>query len=98
MKLFSLENDFQTASAEQKKSTIVRDSFDLLVAFLRGKYSVDELKAAVGQLDELGVLSSQEILGLMKQKAYKEGCETSVGKGPTDLKALWDRVAIIENL
>lgn len=98
MKLYSLETDFATASNEQKTSTIKRDAFDLLIAFLRGRFSFDELNTALKQLSGLGVLSHQEVVTLLKQKVDKEACETSVGKGPEDMKELWQRATIIENM
>lgn len=98
MKLYSLENDFSTATVEQKTSTINRDAFDLLIAFLRGNYSFDSLTASLQQLSGLGVMSHQEIVAILKQKVNKEACETSVGKGPEEMKELWDRVATIERM
>jgi len=89
------KDDFQNHSPEQKANSIVRDTFDLLVDFLRGSCSTEQLHETIQTLSELGVLSKQEIIDLLKAKVNKEGCETSVGKGREDLKDLWDRAGIL---
>jgi|GEM_PF-4489256 len=98
MKLFSLNDDFDKGSNDKKIGTIKRDTFDLLISYLRGGYSLEEVKDAAKQLGGLGVLTEQEIVADLKARAHKEGCETSVGRSAQDLKVLWGRVNTIENM
>lgn len=85
--MYSKGEEFKSASLERREDLIKIDALNLLIGYLSGTMSYDEMHREIGTLAKFGVIDEQDLIEFLNNKILYEGYQVSIG-GSKDEKEL----------